>query len=99
MIKVIGLTKYYGNKPAAKDISFEVQKGEVFGLLGTNGAGKSTTIKMLCGLLKPTRGSIKIGEVDLQPCGGTHVKSTIEIGKIQIGKIENKGKINRRVNL
>ena len=65
MIKVIGLTKYYGSKPAAKDISFEVQKGEVFGLLGTNGAGKSTTIKMLCGLLKPTRGSIKIGEVDL----------------------------------
>ncbi len=66
MIKVIGLTKYYGSKPAAKDISFEVKKGEVFGLLGTNGAGKSTTIKMLCGLLKPTRGSIKIGEVDLQ---------------------------------
>ena len=66
MIKVIGLTKYYGSKPAAKDISFEVQKGEVFGLLGTNGAGKSTTIKMLCGLLKPTRGLIKIGEVDLQ---------------------------------
>ena len=42
---------------------------------------------------------IKIGEVDLQPCGGTHVKSTIEIGRIKIGKIENKGKMNRRVNL
>ena len=42
---------------------------------------------------------IRIGDVDLQPCGGTHVKSTIEIGKIQIGKIENKGKMNRRVNL
>ena len=66
MIKVTGLTKYYGNKPAAKDISFEVKKGEVFGLLGTNGAGKSTTIKMLCGLLKPTRGSIRIGNIDLQ---------------------------------
>ena len=65
MIKVNGLTKYYGNKPAAKDITFEVNKGEVFGLLGTNGAGKSTTIKMLCGLLKPTRGSIMIGDVDL----------------------------------
>tara|TARA_B110000014_G_scaffold103916_1_gene71314 strand:- start:571 stop:1287 length:717 start_codon:yes stop_codon:yes gene_type:complete len=65
MIKVNGLTKYYGNKPAAKDITFEVTKGEVFGLLGTNGAGKSTTIKMLCGLLKPTRGSIMIGDVDL----------------------------------
>ena len=66
MIKVTGLTKYYGGKPAAKDISFEVKKGEVFGLLGTNGAGKSTPIKMLCGLLKPTRGSIRIGEIDLQ---------------------------------
>ena len=66
MIKVSGLTKYYGSKPAAKDISFEVKKGEVFGLLGTNGAGKSTIIKMLCGLLKPTRGSIRIGDVDLQ---------------------------------
>ncbi len=42
---------------------------------------------------------IKIGSVDIQPCGGTHVKSTKEIGKIKIGKIENKGKMNRRVNL
>jgi ABC-2 type transport system ATP-binding protein len=65
MIQVNGLTKYYGSRPAAKDITFEVGKGEVFGLLGTNGAGKSTTIKMLCGLLKPTRGSIKIGSIDI----------------------------------
>ena len=42
---------------------------------------------------------IRIGDVDLQPCGGTHVKSTNEIGKIQIGKIESKGKMNRRVSL
>ena len=42
---------------------------------------------------------VKIGNVDLQPCGGTHVKSTSEIGEIKIGKIENKGKMNRRVNL
>ncbi|MDC3178234.1 alanyl-tRNA editing protein, partial [Pelagibacteraceae bacterium] len=42
---------------------------------------------------------VRIGDVDLQPCGGTHVKSTTEIGKIQIGKIENKGKMNRRINL
>ena len=48
MIKVNGLTKYYSGRPAATDISFEVGKGEVFGLLGTNGAGKSTTIKMMC---------------------------------------------------
>ena len=66
MIKVEGLTKYYGSKPAAKDITFEVKKGEVFGILGTNGAGKSTTIKMMCGLLKPTRGIIQIGGINLQ---------------------------------
>tara|TARA_B100001540_G_C15421849_1_gene468088 strand:- start:196 stop:564 length:369 start_codon:yes stop_codon:yes gene_type:complete len=42
---------------------------------------------------------IKIGNIDLQPCGGTHVKSTIEIGKIKISKIENKGKMNRRVSI
>ena len=41
---------------------------------------------------------VKIGNVDFQPCGGTHVKSTKEIGKITIGKIENKGRMNRRVN-
>ena len=42
---------------------------------------------------------IKIGNVDLQPCGGIHVKSTAEIGSIKIGKIENKGRMNRRVNI
>ena len=42
---------------------------------------------------------VKIGNIDLQPCGGTHVKNTKEIGEIRIGKIENKGKMNRRVNL
>ena len=42
---------------------------------------------------------IKIGNVDFQPCGGTHVRSTKEIGKITIGKIENKGRMNRRVNI
>ena len=48
MIRVAGLTKYYSGKPAAKNITFNVDKGEVFGLLGTNGAGKSTTIKKCC---------------------------------------------------
>ena len=42
---------------------------------------------------------VKIGSIDLQPCGGTHVRRTKEIGSIRIGKIENKGKMNRRVNL
>ena len=42
---------------------------------------------------------VKIGNVDFQPCGGTHVRSTREVGKITIGKIENKGRMNRRVNI
>ncbi len=42
---------------------------------------------------------VKIGQIDFQPCGGTHVKTTKEIGEITIGKIENKGKMNRRVNI
>jgi misacylated tRNA(Ala) deacylase len=42
---------------------------------------------------------VRIGDVDLQPCGGTHVANTSEIGPLKLGKIENKGKGNRRVNL
>ena len=42
---------------------------------------------------------VRIGEIDLQPCGGTHVRSTAEIGRVRIGKVEKKGKINRRVYL
>lgn len=54
--------------------------------------------------VQPPRGSgrirmIKIGDIDLQPCGGTHVKSTAEIGAVRIGKIENKGRQNRRINI
>ncbi len=54
--------------------------------------------------VKPPRGSgtvrlVRIGDIDLQPCGGTHVHSTAEIGKVEIRKIENKGKQNRRVRI
>lgn len=54
--------------------------------------------------VKPPMGSghvrlVRIGDIDLQPCGGTHVKSTAEIGAVAIGKIEKKGKINRRVRV
>jgi misacylated tRNA(Ala) deacylase len=42
---------------------------------------------------------VKIGNIDLQPCGGTHVKNTSEVGSITISKIENKGKMNRRINI
>jgi len=55
-IEVNGLTKVFGKFTAVDNIYFKVKKGEVFGFLGANGAGKSTTIRMLCGILEPTSG-------------------------------------------
>ena len=56
IIEVESLTKKFGSFTAVNSISFNVKKGEIFGFLGANGAGKTTAIKMLCGLLKPTSG-------------------------------------------
>ena len=59
------LTRRFGAFVAVNDVSFQVRAGEVFGFLGSNGAGKSTTIRMLCGLLKPTSGTAIVGGVDV----------------------------------
>ncbi|MCK5841869.1 MAG: ATP-binding cassette domain-containing protein, partial [Candidatus Sabulitectum sp.] len=59
------LTKKFGAFTAVDDISFTVNRGEIFGFLGANGAGKSTTIRMLCGILKPTSGRGIVGGVDI----------------------------------
>lgn len=60
VIEVQGLKKYFGQVRAVDDISFAVEQGELFGFLGINGAGKSTTINMLCTLYPQTAGEIKI---------------------------------------
>ena len=60
-IEVNNLTKRFGKFTAVDDISFSVNEGEIFGFLGANGAGKSTTIKMLCALLEPTAGDAVVG--------------------------------------
>ena len=64
-IEVRNLTRRFGAFTAVDDLSFEVRQGEIFGFLGSNGAGKSTTIRMLCGLLRPTSGSARVGGVDV----------------------------------
>ena len=60
VIRVEGLKKYFGDVKAVNGIDFTVEKGELFGFLGVNGAGKSTTINMLCTVLKPTGGDAYI---------------------------------------
>ena len=54
VIQVENLTKRFGDFTAVDNISFEVEKGEIFGFLGANGAGKTTAMRMLCGLSNPT---------------------------------------------
>jgi ABC-2 type transport system ATP-binding protein len=60
VIQVEGLTRYFGDFLAVDHVSFSVQKGEVVGYLGPNGSGKTTTIRMLLGLLKPTSGQAQV---------------------------------------
>jgi ABC-2 type transport system ATP-binding protein len=64
-ITVTGLTRRFGDFTAVDRLSFDVRGGEIFGFLGANGAGKSTTIRMLCGLLKPTDGTAIVGGIDV----------------------------------
>jgi ABC-2 type transport system ATP-binding protein len=64
-IEVKGLTRKFGAFTAVDGVSFDVKAGEIFGFLGANGAGKSTTIRMLCGLLRPTSGTAVVGGVDV----------------------------------
>ena len=65
MIEVKNLTKVYGDHVAVDNISFKINNGKIYGLLGSNGAGKSTTMNMITGCLAPTAGSVKINGFDV----------------------------------
>ena len=65
MVSATGLTRHFGEFVAVDQVSFEVAPGEIFGFLGSNGAGKTTVIRMLCGLLKPTAGSGTVAGYDI----------------------------------
>jgi len=66
MIKVENLSKYYGEVKAVKSINFELNDGEVVGFLGANGAGKSTTLKVMTGYLTATSGNVYVNDLDIQ---------------------------------
>jgi len=74
LVKVTNLKKSYGSKEAVKGISFNIKENEILGLLGPNGSGKTTTIGMMLGLLKPTSGEILIDGINIE-------KNRIEILK------------------
>jgi ABC-type multidrug transport system ATPase subunit len=66
VIQVHELSRHFGDFIAVNKVSFDVKRGEIFGLLGANGAGKSTTFRMLCGLLPVSSGSVRVANVDLR---------------------------------
>ena len=69
MLKIENLTKDYGNKKAVDGLSLHIHAGELYGFIGHNGAGKSTTIKAITGVIRPTSGSITINGIDIQKDG------------------------------
>lgn len=81
-IEVHNLTKKFEKFTSVNNISFEVSEGEVFGFLGSNGAGKSTTIKMLCGILSPTSGDANVG--------GFSIRDNPDMVKRNIGYMSQK---------
>ena len=65
-LEVLRLTKNYENKEAVKNISFKVNKNQIMGILGPNGCGKTTTIGMILGLLKPSSGKVLINGIEIE---------------------------------
>ncbi len=111
LVEVKNLKKNYGLKNAVKDISFEIKENEILGLLGPNGCGKTTTIGMMLGLLKPTSGEIlidgkKIEESRIEilkkinfisPYIELPKKLTVRQNLIVYGKLYNVENLNQRV--
>ena len=95
VIEVKDLRRFFGAFQAVKGISFDVGKGEIFGLLGANGAGKSTTFRMLCGLLAASSGTLRVAGTDLRTAGAD--------ARARIGYVSQKfalyGNLTARQNL
>ena len=90
-VKVEHLTGGYGKRPVIKDINFELREGEIVGLIGLNGAGKSTTIIHMLGLLTPTSGSLSIAN--------TNITRDIESYRRKLSYITGHPVIHKELNL
>ena len=111
-IQVINLSKSYGLKKAVKKINFTVNENEIIGLLGPNGCGKTTTIAMILGLLKPSSGQVLINGMDIEnhrisllhkmnfisPYIELPKKLTVKQNLIVYGKLYSVKNLNERIN-
>jgi len=79
MLEAAGLCKSFGGKPALHDVSFRLERGEIYGLLGHNGAGKSTSLGIILGMVEPDRGEVSIGGFSVQKDRG---KALRKVGAI-----------------
>lgn len=91
IIKIENLTKTFGDLKAVDDLSFSVRRGELFAFLGVNGAGKSTTISILCGLLSKNEGVVEIDGLDVD-------KNKLEINK-KIGVVFQNSVLDQTLNV
>ena len=111
-IKVVNLKKTYGTKEAVKNISFEIKENEIIGLLGPNGSGKTTTIGMILGLLKPSSGEVLINGLKIEknpieilqkinfisPYIELPKKLTVKQNLIVFGKLYKINKLDERID-
>ena len=95
IINISNLVKRFRNTIAVDNVSFNIQKNEIFGLLGSNGAGKSTITKILSGILKPDSGKVRIFGADIEK-NAMEIKKNIGIVPQDIAIYEN---ISARENL
>ena len=77
VVSVQNMSVRFGNFDAVRDVSFDVERGEIFGFLGANGAGKTTTIRVLCGLLPATDGRVIIDGIEFQPQYANDIKRRV----------------------
>ena len=111
-IEVINLSKSYNSKQAVNDINFKINENEIVGLLGPNGCGKTTTIGMMLGLLKPTNGQVLINGMDIEknkisllhkmnfisPYIELPKKLTVRQNLVVYGKLYNVNNLNEQID-
>jgi ABC-2 type transport system ATP-binding protein len=89
MLEVRGLTKRYSGIPVVQDVSFTIRRGEILGYLGSNGAGKSTTVKVLIGLIEATSGSVELD--------GKNVRDDMKAFQRRIGYVPEEAQMAGRL--